>query len=125
MKTKDNDKKSRSRGVKESRSTKPRTSRCRCVPTAARQAAGHSSTFRLLNYSTMEFSAQSEDVYEKKGQGQKVEKSRSRGVEEYKTRNQPLPLRSYRSATGGGSLFDFSTPQLLDYGIQRTKRGCL
>jgi hypothetical protein len=68
MKKKDKVKKSRSQGVEESRSTRPETSLCPCDPTAARQAAGHSSTSRLLNYSTMEFSEQSEDVYENKGQ---------------------------------------------------------
>jgi hypothetical protein len=62
MKTKDEAKESSSRGVKESRSAKPRAD---CGPGALAgepQAAGYSSTTRLLDFSTAECGEQSENV---------------------------------------------------------------
>jgi hypothetical protein len=64
-----------------------------------------------------EFREQSENVYENKGQGKKVEKSRSQRVEAHKTKNWPPYLRFDRSGAGGGPFFDFSIPK-----TQRTIR---
>ena len=72
MKTKDKVKKSRSRRVKESTSREPRADRS--PETVARKMV---LAPRLFDFSTPEFREQSENVYENKGQGQKVEKSRS------------------------------------------------
>jgi hypothetical protein len=58
---------------------------------------------------------QSENVYENKGQVQKVEKSRSGGPEE-----DDKPLVGGRKLAAGSS-----TPQFLDHKIERTNRECL
>jgi len=67
----------RSQGVEE------RLTKGRPQPLGRRPGGdGHSSTSRLLNFSTPKFREQSENVYENKGQGQKDEQSRCHGVEE-------------------------------------------
>ena len=66
---------SRSRGVKESRSRRPRADRDRRARVAGRKVAEGSPTSRLLKVSTAKSREQSENVYENKGRGQKVKRS--------------------------------------------------
>jgi hypothetical protein len=55
----------------------------------------------------------------------KVKKSKSRGVQEWKTKKRRRSSRSGSSVEGGGLLLDVLTPQLVDDKIQGTKRECL
>ena len=50
---------------------------------ATGQMAVGSSTFRLLDFSTQNSTEQSQNVYENKGRGQKVEELSSRGVQKW------------------------------------------
>jgi hypothetical protein len=68
---------SRSRGVKGSRSGRPRADRDRRARAAVRKVAEGSPTSRLLNFSTVKSREQSENVYENKGQVQEVAESYS------------------------------------------------
>jgi len=69
--------KSRSQEVEKSKSENPKVARDQRSQAVARMAAR-----ALLNFSTAESAEQSENVYENKGRGQKVEELRSREVEE-------------------------------------------
>ncbi len=77
MKTNDNVKMSRSQGVEELRSGRPRPDRESPPRAAGRKSAADSSPSGLLNKSTANSGEQSQDVYENKGQVQKVAESYS------------------------------------------------
>ncbi len=61
-----------------------------------------SSTSGLLHLSITKSGEQSENVYENKGQGKKVEELRSREVEEWKTQTRPRVSSPGRSPEGSG-----------------------
>jgi len=125
MKTKDKVKMSKSQGVKELRSGRPRPDRESPPRAAGRKSAADSWPSALLNRSTAKSGEQSEHVYENKGQVQKVAESysatpspgttssgrRSEGELKYQEHRKRPPRSSRARGSGPASLSGRARPE--------------